>query len=86
MEGWRNTPQTSRIRQDPWDSWGALGNSMGYASNFGVRPQFEIIILPGACGGVWRDGGSDFNLKEILRSTRETNSKEPRFIYATAPS
>ena len=31
----------------------------------GVLPQLEIIIIPGACSGVWRDEGSDFNLKKI---------------------
>ena len=52
----------------------------------GVLPQFEIIVIPGACGGVWRYGGSDFNLKLIPNTIFETNSKGPRSIYASAPS
>ena len=66
--GLQKPTESIRIRQGPKDSWGVLGNSRGYASNLGVLPQFEIIIIPGACGGVWRDGGSDFNLKEIPKN------------------
>ena len=77
MEGWRNPPETNRIRQGPWNSWGALGNAGGYASNLGVRPQLEIIIIPGACGGVWGDGGSEFNLNETPKNISETNPSEP---------
>ena len=65
---------------------GVLGKSRGSASNLGVLPQFEIIVIPGACGGVWRYGGSDFNLKLIPNIIFETNSKGPRSIYASAPS